>query len=656
MPEIEIRHVVSASSADPTHCAENLLKSDTYRKWKAAQVGEKQLSVILQFEKEERIHSIDVGNEGSAFVEVLAGSSASPSEQDYEVLLVTSSFMSPSESKAGTNLNRVRMFGPDKLVKAAAEKKWDRVKIVCTQPYTKTLAYGLSFVKFHSPPENNEMQSKSASPKVTKLGQFKVKDEDGNSASMRPGALFFSRASKPLLMPPKALRMEEPSPNYAVATLQANTSSASTPSPLAAEKPTAKTAPSPAAASPKDPAPTKRKFEFTKENSVPASAQKPDTGAPHPTQPTPKKPKAPISTPLPCKPPGPKKQPKEPLPEGTGEDFHHLLQGIVFVLSGFQNPFRSELRDKALEMGAKYRPDWTPDSTHLICAFANTPKYSQVKGCGGTIVRKEWVLDCHRTRRCLPCKRYLMDGTLASSSEEEEDSEEELPARPHKTPSPRQRARPLSSNHQAKASTSPARAQPTRGDSSGEETEPGTSWASTSNSRAREENSPISTDSEEPAGARDNWEDDSGDTGDELRRVEEEHRKKQQAGRETAADPDDPYGGSTDENTDVEEEPDQPIPELPDFFVGKHFFLYGDFSSQERRLLIRYITAFNGEVEGYMNERVNYVITAQEWDDTFEEALNDNASLSFVRPRWIYTCNERQRLIPHQPYVVVPRA
>lgn len=60
-----------------------------------------------------------------------------PPPHPRKVLLVTSSFMSPSESKAGTNLNRVRMFGPDKLVKAAAEKKWDRVKIVCTQPYTK---------------------------------------------------------------------------------------------------------------------------------------------------------------------------------------------------------------------------------------------------------------------------------------------------------------------------------------------------------------------------------------------------------------------------------------------------------------------------------------------------------------------------------------
>ena len=40
----------------------------------------------LQLEKEEQIHSVDLGNDGSAFVEVLVGSSAGGAgEQDYEV-------------------------------------------------------------------------------------------------------------------------------------------------------------------------------------------------------------------------------------------------------------------------------------------------------------------------------------------------------------------------------------------------------------------------------------------------------------------------------------------------------------------------------------------------------------------------------------------
>lgn len=33
---------------------------------------------------------------------------------------------------------------------------------------------------------------------------------------------------------------------------------------------------------------------------------------------------------------------------------------------------------------------------------------------------------------------------------------------------------------------------------------------------------------------------------------------------------------------------------IPDFLSGKHFFLYGKFPNNERRLLLRYIVAFNG--------------------------------------------------------------
>ena len=41
--------------------------------------------IIFQFEKASLIHSIDVGNEGSAFVEILVGLSSSDSPDDYQV-------------------------------------------------------------------------------------------------------------------------------------------------------------------------------------------------------------------------------------------------------------------------------------------------------------------------------------------------------------------------------------------------------------------------------------------------------------------------------------------------------------------------------------------------------------------------------------------
>lgn len=48
------------------------------------------------------------------------------------------------------------------------------------------------------------------------------------------------------------------------------------------------------------------------------------------------------------------------------EKLQEVMKGVVFALSGFVNPERSELREKALEMGAKYHTDWTSDCTHLM--------------------------------------------------------------------------------------------------------------------------------------------------------------------------------------------------------------------------------------------------------------------------------------------------
>uniref|UniRef100_A0A7N6B1N3 DNA repair protein XRCC1 n=1 Tax=Anabas testudineus TaxID=64144 RepID=A0A7N6B1N3_ANATE len=473
MPEIKLKHVVSCSTEDTTHKADNLLSSDTYRKWKAARSGEKQTSVILQFEKEEQIHSIDIGNEGSAFIEVLVGNSSAVKDQDYEVLLVMSSFMSPTESRNSTNMNRVRFFGPNQLQKSTAQEKWDRVKLVCSQPYNKNIAYGLAFVKFHSPPDKNDPLP-TTSPKLTKLGQFKVKDESPSSGpSLQPGSLFFNRDNATKSSTPlkgKSIDLNLPATEAS---------------------------------------PAQKSSEKKKESQ---SKPKPET-----------------------------KQQKAKSKSTQQVPFNRIMEGVVFVLSGFQNPFRGEIREKALDMGAKYRPDWTPDSTHLICAFANTPKYSQVKSAGGIIVRKDWVIDCHKRKQKISYKKVEKE------------------------------------SRQNKATA-------------------------------------------------------------EVKTVKEE----------------DPYGGSTDENTDAEAEEDHPIPELPDFLRGKHFFLYGKFPNNERRLLLRYIVAFNGVTEDYMTEKVQFVITSEGWHDSFEDALMENTNLNFVKPAWIYAINERQKLLPYQPYSVVP--
>jgi DNA-repair protein XRCC1 len=64
----------------------NLLSCDN-KTWKCKNPGEKQASVVLQLEREVVLTSIDVGNENSAFIEVLVGRSSTP-DSDFEVLEV----------------------------------------------------------------------------------------------------------------------------------------------------------------------------------------------------------------------------------------------------------------------------------------------------------------------------------------------------------------------------------------------------------------------------------------------------------------------------------------------------------------------------------------------------------------------------------------
>ena len=68
----------------------------------------------------------------------------------------------------------------------------------------------------------------------------------------------------------------------------------------------------------------------------------------------------------------------------------------------------------------------------------------------------------------------------------------------------------------------------------------------------------------------------------------------------------DPYGADTDEDkpgpskegkletSTAEDGSDSGLPDLPDFFTDKKFFFYGKIDNKERRLLTRYITAYDG--------------------------------------------------------------
>ncbi|KAF6376366.1 hypothetical protein mRhiFer1_009559 [Rhinolophus ferrumequinum] len=361
-----------------------------------------------------------------------------------------------------------------------------------------------------------------------------MKEEDEGASSLRPGALFFSRINKISA----ATVSDLAGPSCAAATLQASSATCSASPSSRAVGSTSK---------PHEFPKGKRKLDLNQEERKTLSKQS--------SQPSPsalKKPKlpAPTRTPatasvvapahgaVPGKPRGECTEPRGP--RAGPQELGKILEYVVVLPESF--PLRAP--GQGPTAGGQVSAGLDSRSTHLICVFANTPKFSQVLGLGGHIVRKEWVLDCHRMHRRLPPQRFLMAGP--GSSKDEGD--------------------PHSSSSGVKRPSFPERA-------------------------PRSKPSPLRQ--QDPTYPRD------------------------------------------------PQPQKRPNPEFP-----------GD----ERRKLSRYVTAFNGELEDYTSDQVQFVMTAQEWDPSFEEALVDNPSLVFVRPRWIYSCNEKQKLVPHQLYGVVAQA
>ncbi|XP_013394562.1 DNA repair protein XRCC1 [Lingula anatina] len=667
MPEIKIQHVVSCSSEDKNNPAENLLKPEGKAKWKSAASGEKQVSVVLQFEKSSQVHQIDIGNEGAAFIEVLVGKSTQTSDQDYQVLLVASSFLSPIESRNGTNMNRVRIFTADKLSKAVVEQKWDRVKVVCTQPFNKNIPYGLSFIKFHSPPDKTSQNATNEGG--LKLGAFSLKTTDEDQ-SVSTGSLFASRK-------------QEPEPLTGAAAVRAASKLSSEQLESREKEKNGQTV-----------TPAKRKHEDSHSDKPSVPTKKPVVKKPEAA--TSRRRNSDSDTP-----PPPKKKKTQPAAVKKPKPFRELMKGVVFVMSGYQNPQRGELRDKAIEMGAQYRPDWGRGCTHLICAFSNTPKFQQVDG-KGCIVSHQWIKDSHRNKKLMNWKDYKVRGSktppglqdagssgseYSPSEEEEEDVEEEDEWEPKKKtkPQPKQ-VTPKTTQSKKKndkeeeedeeeeeewdpkkrtkapsKKESPRKPSPVKDSKQNEEEEdedeewdpkkrskPQPKKVEASPKKKIPDPSPVkptaspkhSNDSGDDTDAYDAATDvgsDSEDTEDEIRRIKEEQLRDKGEGKSSSKD-----GGSGD------------LPDLPDFFSGKHFFLYGDFSATERRTIFRYITAFDGELEDYMDDKVTFVITNSDWDDKFDQALSENTNLIFVRPKWIFACHDKNKLLPYQPYIVVP--
>jgi XRCC1 N terminal domain. len=111
--------------------------------------------------------------------------------------------MSIQDSKQGVGINSVRFFKSESLLHA--DETWDRIKVVCSQPYNKCVQYGLAFVTVHSATvdKKDDVASPSTSSQSTpsqKLGNFILKDDSSDSSPISLGNWFSKRKA---ISPPK---------------------------------------------------------------------------------------------------------------------------------------------------------------------------------------------------------------------------------------------------------------------------------------------------------------------------------------------------------------------------------------------------------------------------------------------------------------------
>lgn len=378
--------------------------------------------MVFKLDQPRIISSIDIGNERSGFIEVLVANSKQDPPVFKEILLATS-FMTIVEVKNDLNPNRVRFFPKDVLVESVAKSPWDLVKVVCSQPWNNKIKYGVSFVTLHTTEDikyddspdktvTKAVKVEGSSQKRKNFGNFSLRnsdsDSDGDGKKLdspfsRWKSSQSSDVSKPTIKE-QMLKLEE---NRKRIRVMADSSDEEAPpkpksnrnrssglvyldeddepneklqkkmdkdkesrdkdkkSSKHRDKSPPKSDPNKFSSFVSSDAPSTSSSSLSKSSSKSnrpsSSSASSKHHSPHKSSRRDKE----NDKKSPRKEKESERKPK--LPKNvTYKPFRKLLQGVVFVFSGYVNPERGILRQKAIDMGAKYEPDWDSSCTHLM--------------------------------------------------------------------------------------------------------------------------------------------------------------------------------------------------------------------------------------------------------------------------------------------------
>ncbi|NXK15320.1 XRCC1 protein, partial [Herpetotheres cachinnans] len=201
MAPVKISYVVSFSSQDPKYPVENLLLEDSLRPWLSCpQDRSRQLRVELQLERASPIGYVDVGNCGCAFLQIEVGRSSWPLDRPYLTLVPSVTLMTPADSRLDQNRCRVRMFKEADFLVLAVGQKWDRLRLTCSQPFSKHSQFGLSFIRVRTPLDPED-------PQLPPPSQQSLEEQlKSRLQQLEPAACSPARLSRPARMVLSAAR------------------------------------------------------------------------------------------------------------------------------------------------------------------------------------------------------------------------------------------------------------------------------------------------------------------------------------------------------------------------------------------------------------------------------------------------------------------
>ncbi|XP_055334489.1 DNA repair protein XRCC1-like isoform X2 [Paramacrobiotus metropolitanus] len=586
---IDLEIVDVSSEAEDTP-GKNVIASKDSAAWSTDTPGLNDAFVIVKMDRPSKIQTIRVVNNWTALLEIQGERAANVDSGKWETIVAKSSLMTPSDSRSKENGQAERLFT---LKSDQTPVVWERIKFICQQPFNRELRFGLTSIQIIAPTLGSAG------------GRFQLKKKETNG-SIRPGDLFAA-----------STRTDEA--DSAVV-----------------EK--------------KDAAEEQSQALETSQNGSTTENQETETNEPAPPAPessqsSPRKrgrPKKENSSPQPSTSKGGraqgvkrKKDEEEDLPDDNEEDDDNsvrrktrrgaktqdlkgIMKGCVMALSGFVNPLRSELREKMLDMGAKYRPEWEDECTHLICAVAGTPKFNQVRAAGGRIVKKEWIEECYKNKRMMPWRTFMLK---PKPTKRDDDADDEEDAKFHED----------------------------------EEWEPDADESSDEEEfSAHEDVDDLESES-------------SGDDRKKRKRSAKSKVKKPAAKKPKKKSPKRRRGGvHYDDETD-EEEDDEDLdltdseetvddgkgftPRQRPLFRNMHFHLYGEFPDEtEEDELKSLITDLAGTIRDHNDELVTHCVTPMKWSPEFEEVKRENPRMHFVTPRWVYDCRDKRTLVDPRLY------